>query len=119
MGKGGDPELREWVDVRQLEAMSAPLSSVTTASSKGAEAKKLQLENEIAQKLERDAFDSKKTDTILKEHNRANVYDIKEEDFQRLKAASRKIEESKDNEDLDEFYEEIGDIDPKELIAIN
>ena len=99
--------------------MSAPFGTATTASVASSEAKKRQFESEIAQKLERDAFDSKMTDTILKEHNRVNVYDIKEEDFQRLKAASGKIEESKDNEDLDEFYEEIGDIDPKQLIAIN
>lgn len=92
--------------------MSAPFgSSSTTAAS--TEAQKRQFEAEIAQKLERDAFDSKMTEAILKEHGRANVFDIKEEDFHRLKAANRKVEESKDTEDLDEFYEEIGDIDPK------
>ena len=37
----------------------------------------------------------------------------------RLKAANKKVEESKDNEDLDELYEEIGDIDPKQLMEIN
>ena len=47
------------------------------------------------------------------------MYDLKEEDFARLKAASAKVEESKEHEDLDEFYEEIGDIDPKKLIEIN
>lgn len=77
------------------------------------------MESDRAQKLERDAFDSKKTDTILKEHNRSNIYDIKDEDFLRLKAANKKIEESKDNEDLDELYEEIGDIDPQKLMEIN
>jgi len=69
--------------------------------------------------MERDAFDSKKTDAILKEHGRYNIYDIKDVDFLRLKAANKKIEESKDNEDLDELYEEIGDIDPKKLMEIN
>ena len=47
------------------------------------------------------------------------MYDIKEQDFLRLKAANKKVEESKDNEDLDELYEEIGDIDPKQLMEIN
>ena len=69
--------------------------------------------------MERDSFDSKKTDIILKEHNRFNVYDLKEQDFFRVKAANKKIEENKDNEDLDELYEEIGDIDPKKLMEIN
>ena len=69
--------------------------------------------------MERDAFDSKKTDIILKEHGRSNVYDIKEQDFLRVKAANKKEEETKDNEDLDELYEEIGDIDPKKLMEIN
>ena len=69
--------------------------------------------------MERDAFDSKKTDVILKEHDRFNIYDIKDVDFLRLKAANKKIEESKHNEDLDELYEEIGDIDPKKLMEIN
>lgn len=47
------------------------------------------------------------------EHNRTSVFDIKEEDFLRLKAANKQVEEFKENEDLDELYEEIGDIDPK------
>lgn len=53
------------------------------------------------------------------EHNRTSVFDIKEEDFLRLKAANKQVEESKENEDLDELYEEIGDIDPKKLMEIN
>lgn len=77
------------------------------------------MESDRAQKLERDAFDSKKTDAILKEYNRSNVYDVKEHDFLRLKAANKKIEEYKDGEDVDELYEEIGDIDPKKLMEIN
>ena len=77
------------------------------------------METDRVQKMERDAFDSKKTDAILKEHDRFNIYDIKDVDFLRLKAANKKIEESKDNEDLDELYEEIGDIDPKKLMEIN
>lgn len=118
MGKGADPELKEWVNVQQLQSMSTPFTT-NTSKAASAEAKKRHFQNEIAQQLERDAFDSKTTDAILKEHNRANVYDIHEEDFLRVKAATKKVEESKENEDLDELYEEIGDIDPKQLIAIN
>ena len=47
------------------------------------------------------------------------MFDIKEEDFLRLKAASKQVEEAKETEDLDELYEEIGDIDPKQLMEIN
>ena len=95
------------------------MSSTATSSSASISKQRQYYEQELAQKTEREAFDSKVTDAILKEHNRGSVYDLKEEDFARLKAASTKVEESKEHEDLDEFYEEIGDIDPKKLIEIN
>ena len=95
------------------------MSSTATSSSTSISKQRQYHEQELAQKMEREAFDSKVTDAILKEHDRGSVYDLKEEDFGRLKAASTKVEESKEHEDLDEFYEEIGDIDPKKLIEIN
>lgn len=101
--------------MQQLQSMSSTAASSSTSISK----QRQYYEQELAQKTEREAFDSKVTDAILKEHNRGSVYDLKEEDFARLKAASTKVEESKEHEDLDEFYEEIGDIDPKKLIEIN
>ena len=53
----------------------------------------------------------------MKIKKRLNIYDVKEEDFGRLvtlyKSAKLNDSSERELEEVDEFFEEIGDIDPK------
>lgn len=53
----------------------------------------------------------------MKRKQRINIYDLKNEDFNRLvtlnKAKKQGESSEKELEEVDEFFEEIGDIDPK------
>ena len=58
--------------------------------------------------------------------NRTGIYDLKSEDFDRLvtlnKTNKKGIANSSSERELDEvdeFFEEIGDIDPKQILNIN
>jgi len=62
-------------------------------------------------------FESTNVDRLLKIKLRTNIYDLKESDFMRIKG--RKSHSSRPKEELDEYFEEIGDIDPKLLQEIN
>ena len=72
-----------------------------------------------------DIFSVQRRAALLKTKNRRGIYDIREEDFKRAaKVVASHSHRSKSNssqelEDLDEFFEEIGDIDPVKLIEIN
>jgi adenylyl- and sulfurtransferase ThiI len=60
---------------------------------------------------------------IMKIKKRINVYDIRNEDFNRLvtlnKTKKPSAQNSSEQEFEDELLEEIGDIDPKQILAIN
>ena len=59
----------------------------------------------------------------MKRKQRINIYDLKNEDFNRLvtlnKAKKQGDSSEKELEEVDEYFEEIGDIDPKQILAVN
>lgn len=84
------------------------------------------LQKEATVKKEIDIFSVQRRAELLRAKNRNGIYDIREEDFKRAaKVISRshshrsKSNSSQELEDLDEFFEEIGDIDPVKLVEIN
>ena len=63
-------------------------------------------------------FDAARIEVILKGKMRRSIYDIKEDDFLRVKSIRQKHQENS-KEELDELLEEIGDIDPLKIKQIN
>jgi hypothetical protein len=58
----------------------------------------------------------------MKSKKRKNIFDIKNEDFNRLitlNKCKKDASSEREMEEVDEFFEEIGDIDPKQVLAIN
>ena len=59
----------------------------------------------------------------MKRKQRINIYDLKNEDFNRLVTLNKakKLGDSSEREleEVDEFFEEIGDIDPQQILAVN
>lgn len=64
-----------------------------------------------------DMFSDSLITTIMKRKQRTNIYDLKNEDFNRLvtlnKVKKQGDSSEKELEEVDEYFEEIGDIDPK------
>lgn len=63
---------------------------------------------------------------MLKFKERTGIYDLKSEDFNRLVTLNKTNKKSLANssserelDEVDEFFEEIGDIDPKQILNIN
>ena len=66
-------------------------------------------------------FDGSQIDQVMKFKSRKSIYDLKPEDFSRLVTLNKSNKNCKkqnssserEMEEVDEFFEEIGDIDPK------
>jgi hypothetical protein len=63
-------------------------------------------------------FDAVPLEKLLKSKIRQSIYDIKEDDFFRIKKIRVAYHQNK-KEDMDEYMEEIGDVDPEKLNKIN
>tara|TARA_B110000285_G_scaffold174160_1_gene195243 strand:+ start:824 stop:1267 length:444 start_codon:yes stop_codon:yes gene_type:complete len=71
-------------------------------------------------------FDGSQIKDVMKFKQRSGIYDLKSEDFNRLVTLNKSNKKSLVNssserelDEVDEFFEEIGDIDPKQILNIN
>lgn len=91
------------------------------------------IKNNIIDKLERssgskpqkpsieedqDLFNPLPIEKLLKSKNRKSIYDIKEEDFFRIKRIRQQCKHLQ-KEDMEEHMEEVGDVDPERINSIN
>ena len=65
---------------------------------------------------EKDPFSNSPIVELMKTKKRSSIYDVKEEDFNRLVTLNKSSKEKSQEQELgelEEYFEEIGDIDPK------
>lgn len=62
-------------------------------------------------------FEAAYIEKLLSHKNKTNIYDIKEDDFYRVKRLRENNQTQ--NEEVDEYLEEIGDVDPEKITEIN
>lgn len=75
-------------------------------------------ESKSSDQDEEDIFSAEKLHKLLKSKNRSTIYDVLEDDFLRIKKL-RAANSDQKREDMDEYMEEIGDVDPSKITKIN